>query len=435
MLLRARRFFASGRYIEGKKLCEKIAASHPGTDAAKKAAAHVASGGILRVEKVVDNGPSENRFDVVFVAEGYTNINENKEDTNGDGVINRNEQALFAGDVDASIKEFLKESPFREYGDYINFWRVNVTSLHAGADKPFAGIPVFRDTPFGASHSRKDTPRLLTVDFKHVLEKISTDIESDQVFVLVNGEWGGSGTKGVIVVGINRYKEKDADKEWSYRYSMRTVLHEFGHSCGLADEYDDEGDEGLAVVKGEPPFPNVTRKIRPGKIKWQHWIETGTEIPTRGVGGRVGAYEGAYYQRKGCYRPQYRCCMRRNQYPFCAVCRETILKHIYKHVKLVESFSPEEKEITLSAGEPRTFSITTPGKSGKHALEIKWLLNGRPLGQSRGRSVTLRADGLAVGRHTLEVVVRDKTPLVRHDPDKLLSGRHSWVIVRKEQKQ
>src|SRR5574342_6025 len=61
-----------------------------------------------KAEKVLDNGPSESRYDLVFFPEGDT-VNEKKN---------------FDGSIDAFVKAFDKYSFFKEYGCLFNVSRV-----------------------------------------------------------------------------------------------------------------------------------------------------------------------------------------------------------------------------------------------------------------------------------------------------------------------
>lgn len=422
----ARKLFSEHKYLEGRAAAERIVKESPDSSDAGEAAKYLKNGAVVLVEKIHDSGNS-NRLNIVFVAEGYTNLFENNSNLNGDGAVSNDEQALFDNDVSEAAAELFSESPWKESRGLVNIWKINVSSTHAGADWPLKDIPVFRDTAFGAAHKFRETPRLLTVDYDAVATLVNENVNADFIVVLVNAAWGGSGKKGMVVVGINRYGEPGADKEWTRKFSMRNVLHELGHACGLADEYEDPADEGMQTASGEPPFPNVTTKSKKSEIKWKKWIDPDTPTPTTGVGSWVGAYEGAYFHRKGYFRSQIRCLMRKNCDHFCVVCRERILRMIFERVRVADSAHPAAEEILMDKDETLKFSMVPAGGDAAK-YEFEWLLDGKTFYGANNSVISIHTVALARGVHALDAVVRVKSEFLRDGGDGIPEYRRLWRI-------
>lgn len=112
--------------------------------------------------------------------------------------------------------------------------------------------------------------------------------------------------------------------------------HEFGHSAfDLGDEY---GGELGVYTGGDPGYPNLTIETEASKIKWNDMITPGVPIPTLGnpsncdaSDGRsnpvadadVGLYAGGAQCSCDIYHPQYHCAMRSSGSQdggFCVVC-------------------------------------------------------------------------------------------------------------------
>ena len=82
---------------------------------------------------VEENGPAENRVDIVILGDGYT------AEQIGD----------FAVDAAALAERFLSEAPFDEYRSYFNVRRIEVISNESGADHPERAIS---RTPGSSTH-------------------------------------------------------------------------------------------------------------------------------------------------------------------------------------------------------------------------------------------------------------------------------------------
>lgn len=308
---------------------------------AAAAQAGLDDGTVVGASKLVDNGSDGERFDLVIVAEGYTD----------------EQMDLFADNAEAFAGQFLKTAPFSYNCSAFNVWRVDVTSTQAGADDPSgcedgtgAEAATYFDGTFCADGLNR---RLLRVSESAVIDVLNAEVPGwDQAIVLVNSEiYGGSG--GSVAVG-------SLSGSW-----QRIAIHELGHSAfGLADEYaywegcevDVDRDVHPDV---EPAEANVTTASERSEVKWADLIDDETPVPTTenedceqcdsqpDPNPRetvVGLYEGAHYYHCDGYRPAFNGMMR-NFGQFCPVCTQRILQTL-------EPFQPTNSPPVCDAGGP-----------------------------------------------------------------------------------
>ncbi|OZM72828.1 hypothetical protein CFN78_13165 [Amycolatopsis antarctica] len=234
------------------------------------------------VVPVQETGPSSERFDLVFVGDGYT-----EGDLPG-----------YGDDVKAKWEELAAVEPFATYREYFNVWQVNVVSPQAGVDHdPSFGssVDTALDMGFYCMGGSPDTQRLLCVDETKAGQFAGLAPEADQVIALGNTTtYGGAGGGTATAAGKNES-------------AGQIAIHELGHSIGgLADEYDYPNDR---YTGPEPDGPNVSiqtaEQMQQSGTKWAQYI--GQESPD---GGTVGSYEGAFYYKTGVYRPTENSIMR-----------------------------------------------------------------------------------------------------------------------------
>jgi len=270
-----------------------------------------ADGTVLGTQRIVDNGPSAKRWDLVIMGDGYR----------------ADEIPKYEADVASIIAAIFRTPPFDALRPAINVHRVDVASADSGAGDLCTGLR--RATFFGSNFCSGNIDRLLVCDTMTALDTAITAVpEMNASLVLVNSTtYGGSGGYvPVFSLAANAFE---------------IALHEMGHShFGLADEYPllqnchEGGHERYAGP--EPAEPNVTS--RPNALKWSSLATAGVSVPTTlnadcsdcdgqpnpVAADAVGAFEGARYFRCGLFRPQYDCRMRTLGSPFCAVCQQTI---------------------------------------------------------------------------------------------------------------
>ena len=348
---------------------------------------------------IVDNGDPANRIDLVILSDGYTTA----------------ELSKFNTDVRQLVDKMFAQEPFKEYARYFNIHRIDLASSESGADHPERDPPVFKNTAFDAAYNCANIQRLICVNTGKVLQAASNALSPaarDVLVVLVNDpEYGGSG--GSVAVAS------------THSDVVELVLHELGHSFGLlADEY---AGGGVCNPAAEPAAVNSTSQTARESIKWKHWIDPATAIPTlTTTPGTPGLYEGSIYCDKGLYRPTYNSKMRSVGQPFEQINAEQLIRRVYNLVSPVDTSQPSSNQLSLVHGTTQAFTVSTLVPQS-HSLSITWRVDGQK--RAEGSSFTLDTAGLAIGSHTVEAEIADTTAMVRNDPNALLKTRRSWTVT------
>ncbi|WP_406661463.1 M64 family metallopeptidase [Methanolobus sp. ZRKC3] len=278
-------------------------------------------GTVVGPTKILNNGPDSDRFNIVFLAEGF-------QDT---------EQTAFNNACDDFVDAIQLEPWFDTLISAINIHRINVESDDSGADDPgiCGGTGATANTYFDATYCGDGViRRLLVCDGDIARGVLDTHVPDwDVAVVLVNNSTirGGSGG-GIATVAMTA--------SW-----INITLHELGHSAfALADEYDYWAGCGVdtnrdVAPSGEPSALNVTAATTRSALKWGHLVDSLTPVPTMenpdctqcdwhpnvlSDDTIIGLYEGAQYYHCGRYRPAYICRMRNSNRHFCRVCVEAI---------------------------------------------------------------------------------------------------------------
>jgi hypothetical protein len=226
-------------------------------------------------------GPSDQRFDLVFVGDGYT----------------AGQLGLYHQHVLQRWEQLTGVEPFRSLKDRFNVWQVDVVSNESGSDNdPARGDR--RDTALDSQFWCGGLDRLLCVDDQKAQQYAGLAPGDDQTLAVVNSAtYGGSGGSVAVSSGGNSR-------------AGEIVAHELGHSIGgLADEYD-TGESG-PYTGAEPREPNASKQRG---TKWASYL--GKPTPDGGV---IGAYEGALYHKTGVFRPSQNSIMRTLGHPYNAV--------------------------------------------------------------------------------------------------------------------
>ncbi|SEQ84089.1 M64 family metallopeptidase [Lentzea albida] len=237
-------------------------------------------------------GDSADRFDLVFVGDGYTT----------------DDLPTYTENVKSKWEELSAVEPFASYKQYFNVWQVNVVSPESGVDNdPTKGIvkDTALDMGFWCQGRDANTERLLCVNETKAKEFAALAPASDQVIALGNTtKYGGAGGSVATAAGSNAQ-------------AGQIAIHELGHSIGgLADEYD---YPYLNYTGTEPREINVTKD--PTGAKWGEYL--GQPSPDGGV---IAPVEGARYYKTGLYRPTANSIMRTLGKEFNSIGRDAMVK-------------------------------------------------------------------------------------------------------------
>lgn len=251
---------------------------------------------------LTNNGNSHNKIDVVIVAEGY----------------GKKDARKMKEDFQKFAQYTLDQEPFKSRAGDFNIWGVGILMNESGVTDPNNNRYV--ESAVGSTYNTFNMDRYLMTTNIFRLHDLLRGIPYDHIIIMANCDTYGGGA-------IYNYYAFSAVQEMS----MWILPHELGHSIGgLADEYvEDDSNYNRRYVGIEPLEPNITSLVN-FETKWKDIVPEGTAIPTepvKGLGkrdnGPVGAYEGAGYLEKGCYRPCTQCMMRNYAY-FCPVCTKRL---------------------------------------------------------------------------------------------------------------
>lgn len=243
---------------------------------------------VSRHQYLLKSGSSEDKIDVVIVAEGYT----------------AEESEMFYNDARIAMDAILAHEPFGQYKDRFNFVAVALESNDSGVSVP--GDGEWKDTALKAHFNTFYMDRYLTtLRLKNMHDKLC-GIPYEHIVILANTDtYGGGGI-------YNSYTLTTAH----HPAFKPVVVHEFGHSfAGLADEYyyDDQYVE-YYYPDCEPWEQNITT-LFDFESKWKDMLDA----------GEAQLLEGAGYQSKGVYRGSEDCRMHTNKAEaFCPVCQRAI---------------------------------------------------------------------------------------------------------------
>ncbi|MGW7412065.1 M64 family metallopeptidase [Streptomyces sp. NPDC054863] len=363
------------------------------------------------VVPVQTTGPTDKRFNLVVLGDGYTAA----------------EIPKFRADVEKHMNVLWSIEPFASYRSYINVWAIEMPSPESGVDCDPGLSDARRDTPldmaFWGGCNASSVQRLLTVDTTKASAAADlvpgTRSANRQIVALANSQtYGGAGGAWATASGGNAL-------------SSLITPHEIGHSLGkLDDEYDyyGRGVPGGTYTGGEPNSTHHTllseEEMRAKQQKWWRWL--GEDSLS---GGRIGRHEGGMYSTKGVWRPSKHSMMKTLGYDFDQVEREVMTQAISNKVNLVQDHTPN----TTPLGTDRTAWVDTLHPVGG-ALDVTWKLDGKTVPRTYGsRSLDLKRLHVGTGAHTLTATVTDPTPYVR-DPllraSAALTRTVTWTVDR-----
>src|SRR5882672_8785095 len=343
-----------------------------------------------RVTTILDNGPSSNRIDLVFVGDGYVET----------------ELGLYAVHVRDVLHYILSVPPFSTYGTFFNAHRVDVVSNESGVDND-PGLGLSRDTALDMGFWCGGIERLLCVNVFKASQAAAAAPEVDHVCAVANSvKYGGAG-----------YPFNDlATVAGGNGAALEIAVHETGHSIGnLADEYDSGGP--FTYTGPEPVEPNVSTlpmdAMASSGSKWARWLGD----PGVGFGGLVSTYEGAYSSLQGIYRPTFDSKMRTLGPPFNLPSVESLILEFYKIVHPIDNATAPQTPL-----DQFSTVFVDPVDPPGNPLQLQWYLDGNPVEGATQETLRVADGGFALGSHVLSVTARDSTSLVRNE-----SARDAWL--------
>jgi hypothetical protein len=357
---------------------------------------------------LLESGPPDNRVDMVFVGDGYTQ-------GQLDAGLYANHVLSYADNM-FTADGYLND-PFSRYAKFFNIHAIDVASTESGADKPTSGI--FVDTALDATYDSSGLDRLLTINNAKASalrdQTLSgTGISADMQLAVVNdSRYGGAGGPWAVFAGDNFN-------------AFEIALHELGHSfSNLADEYTDLPQ---AYTGSEPSNPNATKD--PGGAKWAHWH--GFDDP-RGDNLDIDAFEGALRFATGVYRPSAESKMRSLGREFDAVSREAFILDIYNYVDPLDAWLPNGAPLTDAV---LWIDLVDPAVQG-----VDWYVDDVLVPEAHGETFDPTALGVGPGTHRVRADAYDRViehamsgdllDLVRKDFDRLRQTVE-WTLTTTE---
>nr|WP_324616562.1 M64 family metallopeptidase [Streptomyces sp. TN58] len=349
------------------------------------------------VTKIIDNGSTADRLDVVVIGDGYTAA----------------ELPRFRADAEQKWAEVAAVEPYTTYRGLFNLWTVDAVSRESGV----SGDPdqaTARDTALGSYFWCDGIERLLCIDQPKVDAYVAKAPAADLVIVLANSaKYGGAGyNEPSATLGYEGISTASA----GHPKSGQVAIHETGHSLGkLADEYFYPGVPDYEKYTGPEPGESnssglTADRMAAQRAKWYRWL--GEESPD---GGTVGAYEGGNYYVTGLYRPTDNSLMRLLGKPFNLPGVESMIAGFYRHAKAATALTPTDRTLRMR----HKAKVAVPRLTGAEGrqLVVRWYLDGREVRRFEGRTevsvAELRLFDLRT--HRLSVTAEDRTPSVR-DP-------------------
>jgi hypothetical protein len=326
---------------------------------------NVPDGGLMRIH---GDGQRGNRYNILFLADGYTDVDEAFTDTNGNGVwdgfqwIDRNGDGVFNDHYRAvgwPDREFLDtpdplsgNEPFDDanHDGIFNRGEAAEFELNArdfmrallGADfwnqnrQAFNAYLLFEPSDqAGFDITQEDGRRTLERRTRHganlvmpgarmqvdqtmaMQRALAVLPEVDMVVVFVN-EPVYMFARGDVTMG------QPGSMVWPNGAGERRNMamapsHEMGHYvASLCDEYDGGGQD-------QATCPNASLVAHPDRVPWARWLAADAPMPNIGIDGSLGVFESG-----GVYRPSYNSTMRNHSPYFNAPSRAALERAMYE---------------------------------------------------------------------------------------------------------
>lgn len=312
--------------------------------------------GLLRIH---GNGDRSNRFNLVFLAEGYvaqresfTDVNDNGmwdgviwhdldgdgrfsagdvartfgeadypqdgdipgldnepfDDLNDDGVPNLDDPAKFVQDARNYLRALLGADVWDEHRNALNAWLYFLPSRQTGPDlrRGDGSLLLARETQYGDTFEPERSLSYLTANNLALQDALAAVPEADVAIVLVNSFLPNRNTTVFgghpAFVAFNSLMAGDPAGDVTPSRQMAMAIG------GLCTEDFRAGSISSRRGQASSDCPNVS--FRADAVPWRSWLEAGTRAPSRHIDGSIGIYEGAQNADGGAWRPSLRSTMR-----------------------------------------------------------------------------------------------------------------------------
>ena len=266
---------------------------------------------------IVKSGDAADCVDLAIIAEGYR----------------QDQMDKFYQDAQRAADAIFEREPFVSLKSRFNVVAVAAPSLDEGPSIPHEGK--WKNTMACSHYDTFYSNRYLTTSKIHRIYDALSNVPFEQIIVLVNSPtYGGGGIYNQVTLSTSDHPT-----------FKKVLVHELGHGyAGLGDEYSTDEYDPMYPSDTEPWEPNLTT-LKDFQSKWADMMPKGVKIPTplaklpdhKNIRNekeqkklneavfKIGVFEGAGNQSKGCYRPAQVCRMRINEVDdFCPVCQRAI---------------------------------------------------------------------------------------------------------------
>ena len=204
------------------------------------------------------SGPSNERLDLVILADGFTAA----------------EEGEFNADARKVLDKMRGLEPFNRYLGLMNVHTGFRASARSGLRSDSAYGTEFAGEGFFSTLLRAQRISLIQSD------ALRAGGDADVILVLVNSSRRGGTAYGKIC-----YPSSGA---------TATAVHELGHSLGgLGDEYGSwSGTPKLTRAQYDARYPNLTTQTSRERLPWKDWVDSGTRVPASFFTSGVSAHQG-----------------------------------------------------------------------------------------------------------------------------------------------
>src|SRR5262245_29733926 len=208
-----------------------------------------------KVWTVFENGPPNEKVDLLIVGEGYT----------------ESELPKFHADVLRLTGKLFATEPFRSRKKDFNVRAIDIPAAVSGVNRRHVGK--FRRTAVSTSYYIFESERYMLTEDNRSLRDVLSQAPYEFIEILANEKQYGGG-------GIYNFQ---ATASVDTAFAEYVFVHEFGHHfAGLADEYymSPAVATEFHAERPEPWEPNVTALRDPATLKWKDLVDAGTPVPT-----------------------------------------------------------------------------------------------------------------------------------------------------------